>query len=66
MTTVTWLLALHLTFTYAPKVIDVIEGIQQIQTNEKNQKLDEWMIRQFAQQKVGPQRPTKLHPKKSG
>jgi hypothetical protein len=35
MTTVSWLLALHLTFTYAPKIIDAIQGIQQIEQNQK-------------------------------
>jgi hypothetical protein len=59
MTTITWLLALHLTITYAPKVIDAIQGIQQIEINKQNQQLDEWMIRQVVQnQKVGPPSPT--------
>ena len=61
MTAITWLLALHLTITYAPKVIDAIQGIQQIEINKQNQKLDEWMIRQVVQnQLVGPKRPTKI------
>jgi hypothetical protein len=33
--TVTWLLALHLTFTYVPKIIDAIQGIQQIEQSNK-------------------------------
>ena len=61
MSAITWLLALHLTITYAPKVIDAIQGIQQIEINKQNQQLDEWMIRQVVQnQKVGPKRPTKI------
>jgi hypothetical protein len=62
MTTITWLLALHLTVTYAPKVLEVVQGIQQIQINKQNQKLDEWMIRQVVKnQSVGPVRPTRHH-----
>lgn len=32
-TTVTWLMALHLIFTYVPKAIDAVQGIQQIEKN---------------------------------
>ena len=65
-TTATVLLVLHLVFTYAPKAIDIVQGIQQIEINRQNQKLDQWMIQQAVQnQKVGPKvGPTKLHPKR--
>ena len=63
-TTATVLLVLHLVFTYAPKALDIVQGVQQIEINRQNQKLDQWMIQQAIQnQKVGPSRPTLLHPK---
>ena len=63
-TTATVLLILHMIFTYAPKVIDAVQGVQQIEINRQNQKLDQWMIQQAIQnQKVGPPRPTSLHPR---
>jgi len=34
-TTVTWLMALHLIFTYGPKAIDMANGIQQFAQNQK-------------------------------
>jgi hypothetical protein len=53
MTTVTWLLALHLAFTYVPKVIDAIQGIQQIEQARQNQKFDKQLMQQFVKnQKV--------------
>jgi hypothetical protein len=68
MTAITWLLALHLTITYAPKVIEAVQGIQQIEINRQNQQLDQWMIQQVVKnQTVGPLRPTQLHkPKPRG
>ena len=63
-TTATVLLVLHLVFTYAPKALDIVQGVQQIEINRQNQKLDQWMVQQMVQnQKVGPQRPTSLHPR---
>ena len=64
-TTATVLLVLHLIFTYAPKVIDAVQGVQQIEINRQNQKLDQWMVQQAMQKLVGPKSgPTKLHPKR--
>lgn len=63
-TTATVLLVLHLVFTYVPKALDIVQGVQQIETNRQNQKLDQWMVQQAIQnQKMGPQRPISLHPK---
>lgn len=33
--TITWLMALHLIFTYGPKAIDMANGIQQFAQHEK-------------------------------
>jgi hypothetical protein len=61
--TATVLLILHLVVTYTPKIIDAVQGVQQIEINKQNQKLDQWMIQQTIQnQKVGSSRPTSLVP----
>lgn len=35
MSTVTWLMGLHLFFTYAPKAVDMMNGLQQFAQHQK-------------------------------